>query len=234
MSSTALKVDWCSYQAAKYAVMNWHYSKVMPSGRLAKFGVWEGGRFVGSVLFGRGAIPAIALPFGMTQKEVVELVRVALRDHKTPVTRIIRMALKRLKAHSPGLRIVVSYADMEQDHLGIIYQAGNWTYLGRTEAVATHMVVLGKIAHARSVYSRYGTHSVQWLRKHIDPEAKYATLKCKHKYATSLDKEARKILDAMSKPYPKRDKQAMAGFPTGTAAGQRRPSRSRLSEGGAV
>ena len=35
--------------------MHWHYSQAMPAGKLVTFGVWEHGRFVGAVLYGRGA-----------------------------------------------------------------------------------------------------------------------------------------------------------------------------------
>jgi len=43
-----LKLDWCSYQAAKYAVENWHYSKCMPVGKLVKIGVWEDKKYIGA------------------------------------------------------------------------------------------------------------------------------------------------------------------------------------------
>jgi hypothetical protein len=36
-----LKVDFCSYEAAKYAVEHWHYSKTMPAGKTVKIGAWE-------------------------------------------------------------------------------------------------------------------------------------------------------------------------------------------------
>ena len=50
-----LRLDWCSYKAAKHAVMNWHYSKTMPIGKLVKIGVWEDDKFIGVVIFGLGA-----------------------------------------------------------------------------------------------------------------------------------------------------------------------------------
>ena len=59
-SRPELKIDWCTHEAAKYAVEHWHYSKRMPKSKLAKFGVWEGGKFVGCVIFGVGATPEIA------------------------------------------------------------------------------------------------------------------------------------------------------------------------------
>ena len=42
------------------------------------------------------------------------------------------IALRLLARHSPGLRLVVSYADPAQGHVGTIYQAAGWTYLGVT------------------------------------------------------------------------------------------------------
>jgi len=54
-SNPDLKLDWCSYQAAKYAVERWHYSKRMPAGKHVHVGVWEGDVFVGVMLYGLGA-----------------------------------------------------------------------------------------------------------------------------------------------------------------------------------
>ena len=31
MSKAILKLDWCDYKAAKYAVEHWHYSKSLPT-----------------------------------------------------------------------------------------------------------------------------------------------------------------------------------------------------------
>jgi hypothetical protein len=39
--TTDLKVGYCSYEAAKFATSNWHYSHSMPSGAIVKIGVWE-------------------------------------------------------------------------------------------------------------------------------------------------------------------------------------------------
>jgi len=53
--SSKLKLDWCSYAAAKYAVERWHYSQTMPSPPRVQIGVWEDDSFIGCVLFSRGA-----------------------------------------------------------------------------------------------------------------------------------------------------------------------------------
>jgi hypothetical protein len=54
----------CSHDAAKHAVMNWHYSRAMPTGKFVKLGVWEDSRFIGAVLFGRGPARQLGNPFG--------------------------------------------------------------------------------------------------------------------------------------------------------------------------
>ena len=48
-----LKLDWCDIKAARFACMNWHYSKSVPVGKLVKVGVWENKKYIGCVLFGR-------------------------------------------------------------------------------------------------------------------------------------------------------------------------------------
>ena len=123
-----LKIDWCTYEAAKFACLNWHYSKSIPVSKIVKIGVWEDDVFKGAVLFSRGATPMIGRPYNLKQTEICELTRIALRDHKTPVSRIVAISVKFLKKNSPGLRLVISYADVDQGHLGKIYQASNWVY----------------------------------------------------------------------------------------------------------
>ncbi len=88
-----LRLDWVARPAAEYACRHWHYSRSVPAGRLNILGVWEAGQFKGVVIFSKGATPKIGSPYGLTQTEVCELTRVALRDHDAPVSRIIAVAL---------------------------------------------------------------------------------------------------------------------------------------------
>lgn len=55
LCKTDLKVDFATYEATKYAVLNWHDSECMPAGKLVKVGAWEDGLFIGVVVFGLGA-----------------------------------------------------------------------------------------------------------------------------------------------------------------------------------
>jgi len=92
-----LRVEWCSFAGARYAVTRWHYSRVMPAGKSVKIGAWEDGRFIGAVIFGHGANNNIGSPYGLEQTEVCELVRVALDTHKTPTSRIVAIAMRMLR-----------------------------------------------------------------------------------------------------------------------------------------
>lgn len=193
--SVELRVDFCSHEAAKYAVEHWHYSKVMPAGKTVKFGVWEDGKFIGAIVFSWGANNHIGSPYNLKMIEVCELVRVAFNGHTSPVSQIISVSLRLLVKQSPGLRLIVSYADPEQGHTGAIYQAMNWIYTGPTRPQRESLRPSGAILHKRTAHSLYGT---------IDGLPKSKIL-WKHKYLYPLDRAMRKQIRPLAKPYPKRD-----------------------------
>lgn len=201
----SLRLDWCSHEAAKFAVMNWHYSKTMPVGRLVKVGVWEDEAFVGCVVFAQGNNQYQGRDFGLGVFEVCELVRVALRPHKAAVTRIVALALKFLKRFCPGVRLVVSYADPAHGHHGGIYQGGNWTYVGVGGSSEAFYDASGRRLHSRSI-SKTGV-KIQFGTPHRKTAAALATrvsLEPKHKYLMGLDAEMRARIAPLAKPYPKR------------------------------
>ncbi len=98
MSKNDLKIDWATHDAAKYACVNWHYSKSVPVPPLVKVGVWEFGKFIGCLIFSRGASSNLLKPYGLRSDQGCELTRVAMTKHKTPVSRIMAIAFKFLKA----------------------------------------------------------------------------------------------------------------------------------------
>ena len=69
-----LRLDYCDFKAAKFACLNWHYSKAVPAGKLVKVGVWENDKFIGCVLFGRGANNNMHKAFGLKVTECCELI----------------------------------------------------------------------------------------------------------------------------------------------------------------
>jgi len=199
---TDLRLDWCSYDAAKYACENWHYSGCMPAGKTLKIGVWEDGDYTGVVIYSWGSAPNIGEPYGLNQTEVCELTRVALDDHVTPVTRILSVSRKLLTDRSPGVRLVVSYADPEQDHDGTIYQADNWIYQRQLDG-RDYIKIDDEVHHPRSLNSTHGTSSVKKLKSmYGDGRVKRVPVEGKHKYLYPLDDDIRNRVESLRQPYP--------------------------------
>lgn len=214
MAKADLKIDWATHAAAKYACENWHYSKSVPVPPLVKVGVWENGKYIGVVIFSRGATPSLLNPFGLKQTQGCELTRIALTDHAAPVSRIVRLAMQFLKRSSPELRLIVSFADPSEGHHGGVYQAGNWVYNGRTSGSREYIGPDGKRWHARMV-KKQGWTTVQGKRRNVlTPDQCTPVEKPgKHRYLMPLDDAMRKQIEPLAKPYPKREKQAMASIP---------------------
>lgn len=208
ISKPVLKIDWATHEAAKFACVNWHYSKSVPVPPLVKVGVFEGGKFIGVVIFSRGASSNLLKPYGLENTEGCELTRVALTRHTTPVTRIVRLAVVFLKQQSPSLRLIVSFADPQQGHVGGIYQAGNWVYAGTTSK-GKEFWHDSKRLHSRQVSEKGWNIQQGKTRKTVKPsECEIIETAGKHRYLMPLDNAMREQIAPLAKPYPKRSPRA--------------------------
>lgn len=209
-----MKLTIANRKAIQYACMHYHYAKAVPVNTLGYNVYNEAGEWCGVILYGTGANNNIAATFGLPQGGVLELVRVALNGKQEHTSQAVAASLKLLRKDCPLCRLVVSYADCDQDHLGTIYQATNWIYVGThlQEKHDSSWIVNGKRYHGRIisdwVKSRGGLKGLtreQFIRKYYDPKAvKYIT-KGKRKYLMPLDKKIRKQIEHLAKPYPKTD-----------------------------
>jgi len=197
------RLDWASHAAAKYACEAWHYTGRIPPGTSVRIGVWEDDRFIGVVVFSRGPSGHLGSAFGLDITQVCELSRIALDDHETPVTQIVSPALRMLRQRCPGLRLVISFADPAQGHVGRIYQAGNWIYLGRTAPSKAHIDPEGRIRHDRNV-SASGFKSIFGKTTLVPPRDACTPIELpgKFRYAMPLDKAMRRRLVPRALPYP--------------------------------
>jgi hypothetical protein len=191
--SSILRIAPVGPAVAKLACQKWHYSRTVAAVAIARFGVWERGRFIGVVIFGTGACPRIGGPFGLGSGLICELIRVTLDRHETPVSRIIAIALRLLRRSRPALRLVVSFADQGRGHAGGIYKAGNWIYIGTTKGDYRLLCPDGVIRHARSANDLYPTTRGFTRIKELP----------KHKYLYPFDDAIRHAVAPLSKPYPR-------------------------------
>jgi hypothetical protein len=196
-TNVKLLVAPCNHEAAKYAVMNWHYSKRMPLFKQSYIGVWENDRFIGCVIFGRSVTPYLQSAFGIKTTQCIELTRVALSKHLTPVTKIISISIGLIRKQNPKLRLIVSYADSNVGHLGVIYQAGNWVFMGMSSKVK-QFFWRGSWRNDTSMFNYFKAHRKE------KGKCKTRLLESKYKYLYPLDKAMRKQIESLRKPYPKR------------------------------
>ena len=206
-TKTKLLIAPCSYKAAKYAVMNWHYSRCMNCGKSQYYGAWENEKFIGSIIFGIGAgNVTLGKQYGLEKMMMAELVRVALGKHKNPVSKIISICINIVKKNNPNLRLLVSFADPTQKHLGTIYQALNWIYVGQTSKSKTYIGYDGKQYHERVISkSRIKKHYGKYTPCLSPDDCKTIRInEGKYKYLFPLDRTMRKKIEPLAKPYPKR------------------------------
>lgn len=198
-SKPKLLIAEVGYEAIRHACLNYHYAKGLPTGKRVGFGVWENDKFIGVVLFSRGSSNTLLQRYGLKPSEGCELTRVALKEHITPVTRIVAIALRELKKQSPGLKLVVSFADSRQGHLGGIYQGGNWIYTGFMETTPDYYYK-GKWWHVISINKKIkqGHFTRSDANKMPKRSGGYRL-----RYVFPLDKSILPIIEPMKKPYPK-------------------------------
>lgn len=198
----ALHLQRATPAEVRHACLRFHYARAVPI-VAAGFSAYQDGEWCGVVLYGRGAIHNIAKPFGMVQGEVIELVRVALNGRQRATSQVVATSLRLLRRDAPLVRVVVSYADTEQGHVGTIYQATNWYCIDHGERAAPWLRIHGEVVHPRSVVAKYGTSALAELRK-IDPKAERVPKPAKIKYAFPLDPAARGLLQEMALEYKRR------------------------------
>ena len=174
---------------------NWllkkHYAKRIPN-ITDSFGLFDKSNLIGVITY--GLPPSPSLCEGVCGKEhsskVIELNRLCLQDNfKNQSSILISKSLRML----PKPKIVISYADTSQGHVGYVYQATNFIYTGLS-AKRTDVDTGGK--HAR--------HS-----KGFDPKKRIDRPR-KHRYiyfaANKTDKKIlKKCLNYKTHPYPKGD-----------------------------
>lgn len=191
-------------KAIKYACLKFHYAKVVP---VVKYGYNiynDDDEWCGVIVYGSGANSLLGHEFGFVQGEVLELVRVALNGKQLCTSQCVAMSLKQVHKDAPHVKAIISYADIDQNHKGIIYQATNWLYFGKLERTgAAAFIINGKKVHPRHLYSKGIRQNIETVRRCIDKNAEVFLTKGKHKYVYVFDKRLRKEFAKKALPYPK-------------------------------
>jgi hypothetical protein len=213
-----MRLEKASYKAIKYACLNFHYAKTVPVNVFGYSVFNDKNEWCGVVLFGTGANKNLAIQYKLNQGNVIELVRMALNGKQESTGKALSLSLKLIKKDLPLCKLIISYADKDQNHIGIIYQATNWYYTGQSivNQKDPSYIIDGKRIHGKTISDkckRYGlVKNIENAKKVY--KAKQATeyvTKGKIKYIYPLDKNLVPLCKSLSKPYPKKELNAQIG-----------------------
>jgi hypothetical protein len=148
----------CSLQTIRDFIELHHYSHNVNGVKVSYcFCVLCEGLLVGGVLFGQLSTTAWK-KFANSEKKVLELRRLVLLDAvgKNAESKTVGWCLRWLKKNATDVEIVVSYADPNYGHSGIIYKASNFEYIGVSGSdIGFHDPDTGKTYHSRALRTKY-------------------------------------------------------------------------------
>lgn len=179
------------------------YLHSIPGGTALTFGVFYGNRLLGALSLGVGPKNAHRLVDGATPDDCLTLTRLWLSDElpSNSESRVIGVVLRAIRRHT-NIKFIVSYADPSQGHIGTIYQATGWAYIGTSQPAPLVDLGDGVARHTRSLSHAFGTHSLEHFRSH-GVTASLVPQAAKHRYVCFLETSWKERLNVPVLPYPK-------------------------------
>lgn len=157
-----MRVVKISKKVAEKFVVNKHYSH-RASIFWDAYGLIEDEMIVGVCVYGQPSPPIQKHSFVDRDFRLYELSRLVVQTKtKNAASFLVGNSLKMLE---PKPCAVVSYADMEQSHCGIIYQATNWIYTGATKSHDKSYIVDGVRTHPMTLRDRGITSPMKWAKQ---------------------------------------------------------------------
>lgn len=194
-----------SKKLAEKLVLTRHYSK-RASIFWAGFGLIVDNKILGVVVYGQPSPPIQKHAFVERDFKLYELSRLVIQTSQpNAASFLIASSLKLLEQPCA----VVSYADTEYNHAGIVYQATNWLYTGATKSHDHAYLIDGKRVHPTSLADKGITNPKQWAREN-GIETLPPCLKHRYFYICGNKKQKKQMLTKLKYPivasYPKLDK----------------------------
>ena len=188
-------------------LLQMHYAKRMCPISYA-FGLYDNDELVGVVTYGTPSSSSLRTGICGPQfgNLVVELNRLCCENQPNRASFLIGRSLKML----PKPLIVVSYADMEQGHVGYVYQATNFIYTGLSAKRTDWRIKGQEHLHGATIadMSRGQPNRAQWMREKFGDDFYLKDKSRKHRYIFFLGtkKQKQQMVEALKypvEPYPK-------------------------------
>src|SRR5439155_9897502 len=160
---------------------------------------------VGAAILTPGARNAYRVLAGARGRDVATLARLWLADQipRNAESRVLGIILRDLRREG-RFKALVSYADPQAGHAGIVYRASGWRYLGMTADERYVLLADGRLHNSRSVSSKYGSNDIGHLGRTGVPAAR-VSVPGKHRFVYVLDPAwAWRIVSGETKDGPQR------------------------------
>ena len=139
-------------EAKEYIIKN-HYSHGCHNAPSPCYGLFDNENLIGVLMFATPCSENVrASVFGPEYKDsVIELHRLHVLDvtPKNTESWFISHCLKLIKEDKPRVKAVISFSDTTQGHNGIIYQATNFYFIGKTTPCTFYLDETGRLRHPR-------------------------------------------------------------------------------------
>ncbi|MBI4203213.1 MAG: hypothetical protein HY532_08905 [Chloroflexi bacterium] len=122
---------------------------------------------------------------------------------KNSESRVLGVLCRHLRKHT-SLRFILAYSDPAAGHVGTIYQASNFAYVGLSAADSLIRVGRGKAQPSRTIGQIFGSRDMGYLRG-LGLDVTRVPQAAKHTYVYFLDPSWRPRLRGPALPYPKRE-----------------------------
>jgi len=166
-------------------------------------------KLIGVVLYGHpvGFRVIKSISEELENDDVLELKRLWIEDGygKNIESYVISQTLKMLRKDSPKTKVVISYADRNEKHKGIIYRASNWLYqgfeIGRLDAFMYRYPNTEEWLTDRAIGERLGTNSLHGVLDKV-PDMEYKVKFRKHRYLYFLcnKREKKRLIKELKHP----------------------------------
>jgi hypothetical protein len=146
----------CDRKEIKSFIETWHYSKSI-NGLKSNycFKLMDKETIIGAMIYGQIGMANVWKKYAANEHDLIELRRLCCIDNtpKNTESYFIGFTLRWLKKNT-DIKKVISYADSNYNHNGVIYRASNFNYLGMTLGGRV-IVYNNKKYHDKTIRTKY-------------------------------------------------------------------------------
>ena len=213
LDTTKLSIREIDRKLARDMIVKNHYSQkwtkcsvalglYYSDGTQHKFFDMEDEKLIGVICYGDpiGRHSGASISTEIPRENVYELVRLFIHDGygSNIESYLIGQGFKWLKENQPHIKALISYADPQAGHVGTIYQATNWIYVGQSDSTGNEYFYKGRWTHSKTIGDKHRMYGLK-----IDHLKKRKT-SGKIKYIYPLCPEMKTLTEKIKKPYLKK------------------------------